>query len=219
MDIPSAPELQIHWRIKAWYPDLDQDVHDQLRLFFNELVKFNKTVNLIPSKTLANCDLIHFADSINACRIVHKKLNENEWLYDIGSGCGFPGLICGILFPMQKIALIEIDDRKINFLSHVINLLNLKNVKVENKKAESFLPDSITQVICRGFAPLSKTLLTFRKSVKLGGLVFNLKTDDWSMEISQIPTQLCSSWKPYLLAEYKLPVTDIKLYIVEAIKI
>lgn len=174
---------------------------------------------MIPSKTLVNCDLIHFADSINACQIVYKKINENEYLYDIGSGSGFPGLVYGILFPKQKIALIEIDDRKVQFLNHIVGLLNLTNIKVENKKAESFGTDSMTQIICRDFANLTKTLMTFRKSVKLGGAIYSLKSDEWSMEISQIPTQLCSSWKPHLLAEYKLPVTDIKFYVVEAIKI
>ena len=128
-------------------------------------------------------------------------------------------MVYGILFPQQKVVLVEIDDRKVQFLNHVVTFLNLTNIKVENKKAELFGTDSITQVICRDFANLTKTLMTFRKSVKLGGIVFSLKSDEWSMEISQIPTQLCSSWKPLLLAEYKLPVTDIKFYVVEATKI
>lgn len=219
MDTPAAVEIQIHWRIKAWFPDLDFKVHILLRSYFNELIKQNKSVNLIAAKTVVNCDLLHFADSIDACKIVYKKANKNESLYDIGSGNGFPGLIYGILYQDQKVVLIDIDDMRVGFLKDVVALLKLSNVTVEHRKIESFAVDSMTQAICRGFAPLTKTLMVLRKIVKLNGLVFNLKSDEWSNEVLQIPTQLCSSWRPNLIGEYKLPISNSKLYVIEALKI
>ena len=219
MDSPAAAEIQIHWRIKAWFPDLDFKVHILLRTYFNELIKQNKTINLIPTKSLINCDLLHFADSIEACKIVYKKANKNDILYDIGSGNGFPGLVYGIVYQDQKVVLVEMDDRRASFLKEVVTLLKLTNVSVEHRKIESFAEESMTQAICRGFGPLTKTLLTLRKIMKLNGSVFNLKSDDWSNEVLQIPTQLCSSWRPNLIGEYKLPITDSKLYVIEAIKI
>lgn len=219
MDAPASAEIQIHWRIKAWFPDLGFETHSKLRSYFNELLKHNKTINLITSKTLVNCDLFHFADSINAAKIVQKKVKNNIDLYDIGSGNGFPGLVFAILFPEQKIVLNDSDDRRIDFLKAVVSSLGLPNVRVEHKKVELYDADVLEQVICRDFGTLSKTLMTLRKSVKLGGLVFNLKSDEWSKEVLQIPAQLCSSWRPHLIGEYKLPVNDIKLYVVEAIKI
>lgn len=219
MDNPVSAEIQIHWRIKAWFPDLDFKIHILLRNYFNELIKQNKTVNLIASKTFANCDLFHFADSIQACKIVSKKVNRNEPLHDIGSGNGFPGLVYGILYQDQKVVLVDTDEKRIGFLNDVVALLKLSNVTVEHRKIEAFGADSISQAICRGFGPLTKTLMVLRKIVKLNGLVFNLKTDEWSNEVLQIPTQLCSSWRPNLIGEYKLPMGDLKLYVIEAIKI
>ena len=166
MDTPAAAEIQIHWRTKAWFPDLDFKVHILLRSYFNELIKQNKTVNLIPTKSLINCDLLHFADSIEACKIVFKKVNKNEILYDIGSGNGFPGLVYGIIYQEQKVVLVELDDRKASFLKEVVALLKLSNVSVEHRKVESYAEESMSQVICRGFGPLTKTLLTLRKIVK-----------------------------------------------------
>ncbi len=219
MEAPASSEAQIHWRLKAWFPDLDEKTHSLLKDFFIELIKYNKVVSLISAKTVTNCDAIHFADCINACKIVYKNISVNDALYDIGSGNGFPGLVYAILYPLQDVVLVESDLRKCEFLTQAISTLRLPNVSVMNKKIETFGPDSISQAVCRGFSVLPKTLMTLRKIVRVGGVVFHFKTDEWSMEVSQIPIQLCSSWQPALIGEYKLPVGDIKLFLVKTDKI
>lgn len=176
-------------------------------------------VNLISSKTVLHADAIHFADSILASAQVRKKVIQFEPLYDLGSGNGFPGLVYSILYPDQKVILVDSDERKCEFLKHVTNILGLLNTQVMNKKIESFAADSLTQAICRGYAPLSRSLLTLRKVVKSGGQVFHLKADEWSMEVSQIPIQLCSAWQPTMDAEYKLPIGEVKLYVVRTERI
>lgn len=215
---PSSTEVT-NWRIKEWFPHLETVAHTQLKIYFDELLRFNKVVNLISSKTISNADAIHFADSILASTIVRKKSNKNIVLYDIGSGNGFPGLVYSILFPDQKVVLVDTDERKSEFLKHVAQLIGNGNVEVLTKKIESFSNDSIEQAICRGFAPLPRILLSMRKIVKNGGQIFHLKAEEWGMEVSQIPIQLCSSWQPLLESEYKLPVLDTKLYVVSTEKI
>ncbi len=216
---PSSTDSAVHWRIKDWFPELSSRTQDQLRLYFDELLKFNKVVNLISSKTISNADAIHFADSIQASLIVSKKVNKNNVLYDIGSGNGFPGLVYSILFPDQKLALVDTDERKCEFLKHAAQVLGNGNVEVFNRKVESFGVDSIEQAICRGFAPLPRILLTMRKIVKDGGQIFHLKAEEWGMEVSQIPIQLCSSWQPLLEGDYRLPVVDMKLYVIRTEKL
>lgn len=216
---PNSTDTSPQWRIKEWFPELGSETHRQLRVYFDELIKFNKVVNLISSKTVPNADAIHFADSVQASLIVRKKANKNSLLYDVGSGNGFPGLVYSILFPDQKIALVDTDERKCEFLKHTAQALGNGNVEVLNKKVESFGPDSIEQAICRGFAPLPRILLLLRKTVKDGGQIFHLKAEEWGMEVSQIPIQLCSSWQPLLEGEYKLPVVDTKLYVIRTEKL
>ena len=219
MEAPQSADSQIHWRLKSWFPDLNEQTHALLKTYFVELIKHNKIINLISSKSINNCDGIYFADCIEASKIVHKNINSNEYLYDIGSGNGFPGIVYSILYPDQKVILIELEERKCDFLRHAISVLKLPNITVVNKKIESYAQDSIGQAICRGFSPLPKTLMTLRKIVRVGGTVFHLKSSEWSMEVSQIPIQLCSSWQPILLGEYKLPIGDIHLFLVKTDKI
>jgi 16S rRNA (guanine527-N7)-methyltransferase len=214
-----SAEQATNWRIKTWFPDLDEKTHEQLLKYYHELQKFNKVVNLISPKTVAHADAVHFADSILASRIISKKANKSVYLYDLGSGNGFPGLIYSILYPDQKMVLIDSDERKCEFLKHIADTLGLTSVVVQNKKIEILTSNTIEQAICRGFAPLPKALLTLRKAVKKGGFIYHMKSEEWALEVSQIPTQLCSIWQPALESEYKLPIGDIKMFVVKTTKL
>lgn len=210
----------IEWRVRTWFADIPADTNDKLKKYFAELLKFNKTINLISPKTEPSADLVHFADSIIASRIVRKKINTNSMLYDLGSGNGFPGLVYAILFSDQPITLVDSDERKCEFLKHVVRAIGLKNVTVLNIKIESLPEDSIGQAICRGYAPIPKTILTLRKLLSKGGVVYHLKSDEWAIEISQIPTQLCSYWRPDLVEQYVLPAGEkAKMFVVKTEKI
>lgn len=215
----SAHEAPANWRLKEWFPELDDKTHENLRTYFDELLKFNKVVNLISAKTVPHADALHFADSILSSREVRKKAIKNDMLYDIGSGNGFPGLVYGMIFPDQKVALVDSDERKCEFLKHVVGLTGVGNVEVMNRKIESFAPDSISQALCRGFAPLPRALLLLRRIFKKGGNIFHLKSDEWSIEVAQIPIQLCSIWQPLLDSQYFLPIGEIRLYVVRTEKI
>lgn len=207
------------WRIETWFPDLKPAQVAQLKIYFNELIKFNKVVNLVSAKSLLNADSVHFADCILSSRIVQNKINKNEHLYDLGSGNGFPGLVYSILFPEQKVILMDSDERKCEFLKHMVETLKLMNTSIQNKKIDRLPDNTISQAICRGFAPLPKALLMLRKIVKRNGLIFHLKSSDWSMEVSQIPSQLCSVWQPVLEGQYVLPESDVRMYVVRTDKI
>ncbi len=211
-----APTIQ--WRIDGWFKDLSVEQKNKLKKYHDELCKFNKVLNLVSPKSLFTADAVHFSDSIFASHIVSKNINKNEALYDIGSGNGFPGLVFGALYLDQKIILIDTDQRKCEFLKHAIAAMGLKNVSVENRNIEKFSKNSIRQGITRGFAPLPRAMLMLRKIVSVGGAIYHLKSEEWSMEISQVPSQLCSVWQPGLVGEYSIPTLTHKMYVVKTEK-
>lgn len=211
---PPVPQ----WRIATWFPELEAEKKELLKSYHSELVKFNKTLNLVSAKTLLTADQAHFADSLLAARIVLEKCNKNDNLYDIGSGNGFPGIVFGILEPTLKVVLVDSDQRKCEFLKHVISSLKLNNVSVQNKNIEKFSDGEISQAVCRGFAPLSRAMLTLRKVFAQGGTLYHLKSEEWSMEMSQVPAQLFSAWNPVLIGEYAIPESPAKMYIVSTEK-
>lgn len=209
---------KIHWRIDQWFPDLSSEQKVQLKQFHDELQKFNRTLNLVSPKTIPHSDAIHFADSILACRIIYNSNKVNE-LYDFGSGNGFPGIIFSILYPDTKIHLVDVDQRKSEFLKHMVSFLKLKNIDVLNVAIESFPEKSIKIAISRGYASIAKSILSTRKLFERGGKYYHFKGEEWASEVAAIPTQLCSFWTPSLVGEYKLPVGDFKFAVVKTEKI
>jgi len=214
-----AADPNYNWRLRTWYPELNTETHVLLESFFNELLLKNKTITMIPSKLVPNADLFYFADSISSGKIVREKLNKNIELYCFGGSVGFPGLVYGILFQDQKVVLLEADERKFKFLEATISKLGLKNVSALNKKVETLPTDYITQAFCRDYMPLPRSLLNLRKIVRKGGVIFHLKSDEWSLELSEIPSQLCSSWSPGLESKYAIPGSDARLFVVRTDKI
>lgn len=213
-------EQGIQYRIPDWFSDLDSNKLSSLRLFFDQLLKFNKVLNLVSPKTLPVTDLLHFADSIMACRIIHSNMTKpGHAIYDIGSGNGFPGLVFAILYNETKVVLVDSDSKKCDFLRHLVGLLKLTNVQVMCASAETLPENSIHYAMSRGFATIPKAILTLRKQVIKGGVYFHLKTDEWGMEVTQIPPQLCSIWSASLVSNYKLPIGSIPFSVVKTDKI
>lgn len=208
----------IHWRIDTWFPDLDSDTRKKLKTFHEELLKANKSVNLISVKTIPQADAIHFADSIHASRIIHNNNSVNE-IYDFGSGSGFPGIIYSLLYPKTKVHLVELDPKKAEFLKQCIITLGLKNTDVMIRAVESLPEKSIPFAMARGYASITKALLATRRLFPKGSRLFHLKSEEWATEVAQIPTQLCSFWTPSLAGEYKLPVGEIRFAVVKTDKI
>lgn len=212
-----SDSVKIFWRIDDWFPELDNQIKSSLKTYHEELLKFNRSVNLIGVKTIPQADVVHFADCILAHRIIQPEL-KSDIIYDFGSGNGFPGLLFAILTPEKKFRLVEVDQRKAEFLKHMVSTLKLANVEVLIRQIETLDAGSVQCAISRGFAPISKALLMSRKIFAVGGHFFHMKGEEWVSEVAAIPTQLCSYWQPSLLGEYKLPIGEIRYSIVKTEK-
>lgn len=60
----------VHWRIDEWFPDLSSEIRTRLKTYHEELIVFNRTINIVSGKTLFAADALHFADSILSARII-----------------------------------------------------------------------------------------------------------------------------------------------------
>ncbi len=213
-----SDSISVQWRIDQWFSELNPEVRLAFKKFQDELLKFNKSVPLIGVKTIPFSDAIHFADSIIASKIVLKDAKGEE-IFDFGSGNGFPGLVMALLAPQKKIVLVEMDQRKADFLRHTISLIGVKNTTVMVRPVETLLDLSVKCAISRGFATVSKSILLARRSFVVGGDYYHLKGEEWASEIADIPSQLCSFWQPGLVGEYKLPVGEVKFAVIKTTKI
>ena len=199
------------WRIREWFPSLDERAHERLRIFHIELLRWTKKINLISPASVREADLTHFADSILGAQIIFADLSLRPFpkeLWDIGSGNGFPGVIAGILRPDLGIVCVESDERKAAFLKQLGMRLELDTLGVRQERAEKLPVNSIGVAICRGFAPLDRALGTTTKQFEDGGVFYSFKGAEWFQEVKDITGRVSALWENNLLRQYKLTFSN-----------
>ena len=110
----------------------------QFLLFQQELIAWNKKINLTSITEPKHIVIKHFLDSL-ACSQAITRPRLKDRLLDIGSGAGFPGLPLSILFPTLQTSLLEPSQKKTAFLRHIVGTLRLKQVEVISKTLDQFL--------------------------------------------------------------------------------
>jgi 16S rRNA (guanine527-N7)-methyltransferase len=108
----------------------------QFQQYLEELVVWNKKINLTSITDAQEIAVKHFIDSLACC----KALLSGS-LLDIGSGAGFPGLPLKILNPDLELGLLEPTHKKSAFLHHIIGTLGLKQVQVYSRRLEDLSAD------------------------------------------------------------------------------
>ena len=125
------------WRIRSWFPELDERAHERFRIYHLELLRWTKAINLISPSSAPTADLVHFADSILGAKFVLSDLGEeaaSAEIWDIGSGNGFPGVVFAILRPSAGVICVESDERKASFLKQLGLRLELDIIGVRRER-------------------------------------------------------------------------------------
>ena len=114
--------------------------------YLNQILKWNKTRNLV-SRNLSKNDLAeHFLD----CAILQKHLKPGS-VIDLGTGSGFPGICLGIIDPNRELTLVDSNRKKTSFLIHIKNELGLNSVSIKNARVEEIAQINEINIVCRAF--------------------------------------------------------------------
>ena len=156
---------------------ISADKLSKLEEYYHLLVEENKKYNLTAITEKKDVYLKHFYDSLTLVKIIN--LN-NQYLLDIGTGAGFPGLVLKIVFPELKIDLLDSTNKRCQFLQMVIDKLELKNINVINARAEEYAKDNREKydiVTSRAVAPLKHLLEYSIPLLKINGEFISLKSN------------------------------------------
>jgi len=95
---------------------------------------------------------------------------------DVGSGAGFPGVVVALLRPDLDVHLIETMERRVAWLSDVVEELGLDNVTVVQARAEELHGKASFDVVtARAVAAMDKLARWTMPLVKSGGRLLALK--------------------------------------------
>ena len=156
--------------------NITEDQLNKLETYYDELIAYNKNVNLTRIVDKEDVYLKHFYDSLTLIKAI--DLNQELTLCDVGTGAGFPGLVLAIIFPTLTITLVDALQKRINFLDLVIKKLGLTNVKTVHARIEDFAKENREKydvVTCRAVSNLRVLLEISIPLVKINGYFIPMK--------------------------------------------
>ena len=120
--------------ILKYFPDLtaiQKKQFEKLDFLYHD---WNEKINVISRRDIDALYTKHILHSLGIAKII--DFVPGTYILDVGTGGGFPGIPLAILFPETRFYLIDIIAKKIKVVQAVVDVLELKNVKTEQLRAE-----------------------------------------------------------------------------------
>ncbi len=160
---------------------------EQFLLYRAELLDWNTRMNLTAITNPDEVLLKHFLDSLTLLAVIDKPRLR---LLDIGTGAGFPGLPLKIVRPQWSVTLLEATGKKVTFLNHIIEVLQLEDVVAMHGRAEELAHNpawraTFDVVTARAVAAIPTLLEYAAPYCRVGGLIIFPKKGDISDELTQ----------------------------------
>lgn len=114
---------------------LDEKMLNSFYVYYENLIKWNQSINLTRITAVDEIISRHFIDSLNFIKINFDV--KGKTICDLGSGGGFPGIPLSIFYKETDFYLVEKVEKKASFLSYIKSLLNLEKTKIINNRIEN----------------------------------------------------------------------------------
>ncbi|UQZ84496.1 Ribosomal RNA small subunit methyltransferase G [Paenibacillus konkukensis] len=167
---------------------LSDEQLSQFETYYKELVEWNEKMNLTGITEREQVYVKHFYDSLSLAFFV--PMGEQRRLADIGSGAGFPSIPLKIAFPHLQVTIVDSLNKRIQFLNHLTERLNLSDVQCIHGRAEDIARtpehrdhyDIVTARAVARLAVLNEFCLPF---VKANGHFIAMKGSEVGEEVQE----------------------------------
>lgn len=166
---------------------LQDRVIDGLLVYLFELTRWSKKMNLV-GKALSVKQIVenHFLDSLT---LLHCLGDGEIHMLDVGSGAGFPGLVCKTANKNLVLSIVEPRLKRVSFLRHITRTLRLDGVEILAARIEDgALFDSnvkLSHITGRAVSELSVFLRMIEGVVQPDVQVVCMKGPKWQQELGE----------------------------------
>ena len=162
----------------------------KFRVYYQELIDWNRRLNLTAITDYEEVQVKHFLDSLTVVLALEQPLGKGLKLIDVGTGAGIPGIPLKIVWPDIGLVLLDATKKKADFLEHIIQRLELKGVEIVVGRAEdiSHQPGYQQQfdlVLSRAVAGLTTLVELTLPFCAVGGRFIAQKKGDIEEEVRQ----------------------------------
>jgi 16S rRNA (guanine527-N7)-methyltransferase len=209
----------------GWGIHLTTEQLEAFQRYYEELVTWNRRMNLTAITDYEEVQIRHFADSLAVLLALEEAGKSKCRLIDIGTGAGFPGLPLKLARPHWHVTLVESTRKKTTFLRHLVEALDLDDVEVVPARAEEVGQDpryreQFDLATARAVADLAVLVEYALPLVRIGGRFIAQKgaTPEAELEAAGTAIQLLGGRHVATMA-YNLPGHDASLHLVVIEKI
>ncbi len=170
--------------------DLQDEVFLQLEKYYGELLRWSKKMNLIARKQ-SGLQIIesHFIDSLILLPFLPR---QDCTLIDVGSGAGFPGLVCKTGLPDMSLIVVEPRLKRVSFLRHIKRFLDMKDVEVVPNRLEDVAVEKLacSHITGRAVAEIGPFLEMVNPICSPKTRVLCMKGPKWREELENASSSL-----------------------------
>ena len=120
---------------------------------------------------------------VNSAAVV-PFIRDEDSVIDVGSGAGFPGIVVALMRPDADVHLVEPMERRVDWLSDVVDEVGLDNVTIHRARAEELHGQLRADVVtARAVAAMDKLARWSLPLVSPGGRLVALKGERAATEV------------------------------------
>lgn len=178
-----------------------EKIEEKIEKYIKNLQEFNAKFDLVNTDDHDEIVIRHILDSLSAtpklCEEINKRFGftteipTDFIMADIGSGAGLPGIPLSTVLPQFNFILIERMTKRCAFLENCKNLLELKNMTIEENQAERIEQKRFNLCVFRAFRPLEKKMMkVLLRILKENGFLaaYKAKSEKITEEMQSLPS-------------------------------
>jgi 16S rRNA (guanine527-N7)-methyltransferase len=191
--------------------DLSTEQASKLIRFLDELDDWNQRMNLTAIRERSQQITKHLLDSLS----IHTFLRGTR-VADIGTGAGFPGVPLALVNPDKQFVLVDSVAKKLRFVDHAAQTLQLNNVTTMHARAEAIDLKKLNAprfdcVLARAVGQISLLVNSAGHLLTGGGRLLAMKGKRPEEELKSLP----SGWKVAEIHKLIVPGLDEERHLVE----
>lgn len=208
--------------------DLDRATIKRLEALRTLLLDYNQHTNLTAIRDPLEVEIKLFADSLALLPLINAEMlsegRETATVIDIGTGAGFPGLPLAIANPAIQVTLVDATRKKVDFIHHVAESLNLNNVVPIHARSEELAHkqshrEHYDMITARAVALLPALVELCLPFVRIGGLALFTKGRNIDEEVQAaskalevIGGDLFDIWQPDIMELENTSIVKIRKF-------